>query len=139
MDRIPERAAQDGDRKDPEVQAAMTWPNVAAILIASVSFGIVAGVIWLNSRRLRRAEFIRTYTLPQGLFDKLREKRPRLDHKDCSLVARGLRQFFLAHLNSGYKFVSMPSQVVDDLWHEFILYTREYQKFCAGAFGKFLH
>jgi len=33
----------------------------------------------------------------------------------------------------------MPSQVVDDLWHEFILYTRNYALFCRRAFGGFLH
>jgi hypothetical protein len=50
-----------------------------------------------------------------------------------------LRQFFLAYSRSGKRFVSMPSQVADDLWHEFILYTREYQTFCRKAFGGFLH
>jgi hypothetical protein len=40
---------------------------------------------------------------------------------------------------SGKRYVSMPSQVADDLWHEFILYTREYDAFCRRAFGGFLH
>jgi hypothetical protein len=40
---------------------------------------------------------------------------------------------------SGKRYVSMPSQVADDLWHELILYTREYERFCARAFGSFLH
>ncbi len=33
----------------------------------------------------------------------------------------------------------MPSQVVDDAWHEFILSTRIYGDFCRRAFGYFLH
>ena len=33
----------------------------------------------------------------------------------------------------------MPSRVVDDLWHEFILYTRDYEQFCKRAFGHFMH
>lgn len=33
----------------------------------------------------------------------------------------------------------MPSQVTDDLWHEFILCTRHYDAFCRRAFGGFLH
>ncbi len=33
----------------------------------------------------------------------------------------------------------MPSQVADDLWHEFILFTRAYKEFCHKAFGRFLH
>ena len=35
--------------------------------------------------------------------------------------------------------VSMPSQVVDDAWHEFILFTRAYDGFCRKALGRFLH
>jgi hypothetical protein len=50
-----------------------------------------------------------------------------------------LRDFFEAYLRSGLKPVSMPSQAVDELWHEFILYTRHYQRFCDQAFGRFLH
>ena len=33
----------------------------------------------------------------------------------------------------------MPSQAVDVLWHEFILYTKAYDDFCRKAFGRFLH
>jgi hypothetical protein len=33
----------------------------------------------------------------------------------------------------------MPSQVADDLWHEFILYTKHYEQFCRTAFGQFFH
>lgn len=108
-----------------------------------VALAVLAVVVWLFGlqRRvaLRREAFIRTYALPQGLFEQLRKKRPGLDLKQCQLVSLGLRQFFLAHLKSGRRYVSMPSQVVDDLWHEFILHTRNYDQFCRHAFGRFLH
>ncbi|MEZ5704052.1 MAG: hypothetical protein R3E56_01155 [Burkholderiaceae bacterium] len=32
-----------------------------------------------------------------------------------------------------------PSQAVDELWHEFILHTKSYERFCRKAFGQFLH
>jgi hypothetical protein len=35
--------------------------------------------------------------------------------------------------------IGMPSRVVDDAWHEFILMTRLYHQFCDGAFGRYLH
>ncbi|WP_445371182.1 glycine-rich domain-containing protein [Methylomonas sp. HW2-6] len=54
-------------------------------------------------------------------------------------MGKALRQFFRAYLESDCQFVSMPSQLVDDLWHEFILYTREYRRFCFRAFGSFMH
>jgi hypothetical protein len=93
----------------------------------------------LAARRAARERFIRQFTLPDGLYRKLHQKRPEIDPRHHPLVARALRQFFLCHLLSGRRYVSMPSQVVDDLWHEFILYTKNYQLFCNKAFGRFLH
>ncbi len=100
---------------------------------------MIAYRLWVRNRTLRRETYIRTFTLPPGLFEKLRLTHPHLTTKDCQLVAQGLRQFFLAYHKSGYQMVSMPSQVADDLWHAFILYTRHYQQFCDQAFGRFLH
>lgn len=108
------------------------------IVLVAAAIG-VALVFHFRYVALRRAAHIRHAALPKGLFEKLRARHPQLTQKDCELVAHGLRQFFLAHLQSGRKFVSMPSQVVDDLWHEFILCTKNYQGFCRQAFGRFLH
>lgn len=112
-------------------------------LVVGVWLALV--VLWrarrqlLGMRNLRRERVIRDYMLPGGLFDALRQHHPHLQLKDCQLVAQGLRQFFLAYHKSGYRYVSMPSQVVDDLWHEFILHTRAYEEFCKKAFGRFFH
>jgi hypothetical protein len=35
--------------------------------------------------------------------------------------------------------LSMPSVLVDDMWHKFLLHTRDYAAFCDAAFGRFLH
>jgi len=108
---------------------------------AFVSFLLVVVLIIFLSAWLswKRAEYIRNYRFPQGLYNKLKEKHPDFGAKEFQLVARALRQFFLAHLKSGRKYVSMPSQVTDNLWHEFILYTRSYEQFCSKAFGRFMH
>ena len=74
-----------------------------------------------------------------GLFARLQKQYPDLTQKDCQLTSQALRQFFLAYLKSGCKFVAMPSQVADELWHEFILYTKHYEHFCQQAFGRFMH
>ncbi|MBS3954357.1 MAG: hypothetical protein KGZ88_15520 [Methylomicrobium sp.] len=100
---------------------------------------IVLVLLWRRWRRSVRADYIRTYSFPPALYEKLRKRRPELALKDCQLVGRALRQFFLAYLQGGCRYVSMPSQVTDDLWHELILYTRHYDSFCKKAFGGFLH
>jgi hypothetical protein len=108
-------------------------------IIIILALSVLLLLIWTRWRRAVRADFIRSYALPRGLLDRLAVVRPELSLKERQLVAQALRQFFLAHLKSGGQFVSMPSQVADDLWHEFILYTRHYETFCNRAFGKFMH
>lgn len=105
-----------------------------AVAVAALTIPLFRS--WL---KYRREQFIRDYRWPAGLLERLEKQHAGFERKDSALVSRGLRQFFLAYLRGGRRFVSMPSQVADDLWHEFILYTREYQTFCRKAFGGFLH
>lgn len=112
----------------------------SGVPIALAVLATIAAVsLFRKWQHLRRAEFIRTYRWPPGLLERLEKHRSGLERKDSALVSRGLRQFFIAYLMSGRRYVSMPSQLADDLWHEFILYTREYDAFCRRAFGGFLH
>jgi hypothetical protein len=89
--------------------------------------------------RWQRERAIRERALPQFLKRKLREQHPQLDGRDCDLVERGFRQFFIACLRSDKKFVAMPSRAVDTFWHEFILHTRAYADWCELTLGRFLH
>lgn len=108
-----------------------------AIFLTIVAAAWMMIRFWRHIRKARIA-FIRNYAFPKGLLDKLGEKYPHLTEADRHQVGLGLKQFFLAYAHTR-KFVSMPSQAVDELWHEFILYTRAYEAFCRQAFGHFLH
>ena len=108
----------------------------AGIILAAVFAYLYAQAGMLA---LKRAEYIRTYAFPKGLFQKLTERHPEMEPRNAALVLRGLRQFFLGCLKARGRYVSMPSQVADDLWHEFILHTREYSAFCQKAFGGYMH
>ncbi len=109
--------------------------NVMIFLIILVITYFVFAIF----RARGRAGYIQTFDLPQGLHRRLCKHHPNLTSFEFQLVCDSLRQFFLIHLRSGHELVSMPSQVTDDLWHEFILYTKAYQTFCDKGFGKFLH
>jgi hypothetical protein len=112
-------------------------------LMTGLSFAVFASCLafsfWLQTKKMKRVQFVREFDWPPGLLDRLIKHHPEFTRKETALVGQGLRQFFLAYLLSGNKYVAMPSQVVDDLWHEFILYTKEYRAFCQSAFGAFLH
>ncbi len=136
--------------------AALVWARRAVLLAgaAAVVFFFVrrgwamlplvlaawalAGALGYMQASLRR-QFIREARLPPFLLGKLMAAHPGLGPRDAELVLRGLRQFFMAHLRSGRKFVAMPSKVVDTAWHEFILHTQGYQLWCQAAFGGMLH
>ncbi len=36
-------------------------------------------------------------------------------------------------------YIQSEMQEIDDLWHTFLLFTREYQQFCQENFGRFVH
>ncbi len=113
--------------------------SVFVALGAAAVAGAVAVHLYRSAQDLKRAEFIRTANWPPGLFERVQKHHPQLTRKDLALIGNGLRQFFLAYLKSGRRYVAMPSEAADQLWHEFILYTRDYDRFCEQAFGKKLH
>lgn len=108
-----------------------------ALSLGLIAYGILASLRQASLRR-RRRRFIDGYAWPPGLIDTLQSRYPALTAAQRDLVGRGLRQFFQAHRAAGGFEAAMPSKVVDELWHAFILYTRDYRDFCAKAFGRFL-
>jgi len=114
------------------------------ILAALLGIGIlVLRDLVTRQFRRKRARFIAAYRFPDLLVRRYAEDHPTLDAAQVRKVFEGLRQYFLACLcaqrESIARSVGMPSRAVDDAWHDFILMTREYQAFCAQAFGSYLH
>lgn len=115
----------------------ITWNDIS--IIAYLLGAAFVATVYFEWRRRGRLQFIGNYRWPPGLVSKLASHHRGLTAKDLDQVQQGLRQFFRAYVNGGYRPVAMPSQIVDDLWHEFILYTRDYDRFCRQAFGRKLH
>jgi hypothetical protein len=112
-------------------------PNTALLLLFALA--VAALFLFARSRREARDRFIQEYAFPKGLDGRLLKQRPELDAAQVAQVFAGLKQYFRIALAANKRMVAMPSQVVDELWHEFILYTRNYQAFSSRAFGRYLH
>jgi len=121
------------------------------IVFAIVSVAILFGWrIWIKARR---KQFILDYAFRAGIRSKMREKYPELQDSDFRQIETALKDYFVMNLLAGGgsgtnriarkpradKVIAMPSKIVDDYWHEFILFTREYHEFCMKAFGGYLH
>lgn len=98
-------------------------------------------VVCLYSRSKRKAQlaFIENYQFNPAIGQKVKAKYPHLSDENIALVMEALREYFLFCNQAKRRVVSMPSQVVDVTWHEFILFTRDYQQYCKKGLGRFLH
>lgn len=113
----------------------MSWISYS-IIIVIITF---IYLIFQKSRRTHQLAFIKSYPFHKSIRDKISKTYPHLTDEQTHLVFRALRDYFWM-CNMGKKqMVAMPSQVVDDAWHEFILFTRSYKSFCQKALGRFLH
>ena len=101
---------------------------------------LLAALAWFaNALRGRRMRFIDEYAFPKGIRERVRKRYPHLTDEQLDLVMRGLTEWFHLHREAGRVTLSMPSQVVDAAWHEFILFTAGYRQFCSRGLGRFLN
>jgi hypothetical protein len=107
------------------------------VLIALLA--LVAFVLWRNWSRQRREAYIGAYPYQRFLDKRLAARRPELSAEQRREVFAALDDYFQLCRKAGRRMVAMPSQAADDAWHEFILFTRHYDKYCRHAFGRFLH
>jgi hypothetical protein len=91
-------------------------------------------------RTARRAEaYIASYVFPSHIARRVQRHNSQLDEAGWKLVERGLREWFVCCAWRGRTILGMPSRLVDEAWHEFILDSLAYTRFCEVAFGGYLH
>jgi hypothetical protein len=72
----------------------------------------------------------------QPLIDRLVDKKGMV-RSDAELLYIDMLRFL--YLCGSTTKTMAPSEKIDLAWHEFLLFTREYQNFCQRMFGFFIH
>ncbi len=109
------------------------------IWIVCIGFLFLWSLFSTNKNSQAQLDFIQSFRFSSALIAKLQKKYPNLTEEQVTLAFQGLRDYFaMCHQAKGGK-VAMPSRIVDEAWHEFILFSRDYARFCQNAFGYFLH
>lgn len=121
------------------VALSLSGLDRAAVLAVSAVLLVFAFKGGQRLMQKRRAERLQQFAFPPGLARKVRQTYPHLDERQVAMVMAGLRDYFRIAQSAGRQMVAMPSQAVDVAWHEFILFTRGYQRFCSRVIGRFLH
>lgn len=79
---------------------------------------------------------LEAYSAP--FLEKVIEARALLAHPDSyELLFRELKRFLYLAANSPCPLPMLHSEI-DDLWHQFILFTKQYREFCAQFFGRYI-
>lgn len=87
-----------------------------------------------------RNKMISTYVFPKSITKKVCIVYPHLNENELQQVMKALKEYFhIINIAGKNKAIAMPSQVVDVAWHEFILFTKEYHRFCKRALGRYIH
>lgn len=73
-------------------------------------------------------------TIPSVVIQHFARKKVIPDEKAQILFAE--LEVFLSSAASSCR---VPSKEVDEAWHEFILFTRQYADYCIKKFGRFIH
>jgi hypothetical protein len=74
----------------------------------------------ISRRVARRLAAVDAYEFPSSVGQRVRLKHPDLQMEDTALVETALRQWFRVLARRPSARLSMPSMLVDDMWHEFL-------------------
>jgi len=89
-----------------------------------------------EAERGRAQKAIMRYPLPFVVYRL--EKEGNVPKEEIPGLVLEFRRFIICILHSDSP-VGMISPVIDEVWHAFILHTREYAEFCQSIFGRFVH
>jgi len=62
----------------------------------------------------------------------------RIEEEEAKDIFQETKKFLSIGRTEGV-FISEDLLVIDEMWHNFILFTRDYEEFCMRCFGVFLH
>jgi len=71
------------------------------------------------------------------VFDQLLYKSA-IDEEDVLVLEREFKRFFLL-VGLSNKPMAMIGPLIDEIWHQFIVFTEKYDKFCRDSVGFFVH
>lgn len=77
--------------------------------------------------------------IPPKVFYKFRQRFKNLTVYQVEYAAKAFLSFLSVCKAFPNMNIPMPSDSVDEIWHEFILHTRDYSEFCNKHLGRFLH
>ena len=130
----------------------MTDPNEKGVITRTQavcrgspkSFNISEQVICsLSAKTIQSLDKLQKYDIPSGVIERIKPKELFNKMTDAQIkdIVNEFKKFMaivVINLETD-KRVEMVSELVDEVWHTFILFTNEYRKFCDTLVGEYIH
>ena len=89
-----------------------------------------------RSSLAEREQYVRDYTFPAPVLDRVRTGNPTLTADGLARVETALREWLVACTYRDGRELANPSTIADVAWSEFAACTPDYAEFCRHAFGR---
>ena len=83
-------------------------------------------------------ERIMSFRMPE-FTERLVKKQGMSPEEAEKMFCETLRFLYLCRQGRKVRFSFAPSPLIDEGWHNFILFTKVYQRFCEEYIGRFIH
>jgi hypothetical protein len=97
----------------------------------------------LSAKKIEALSKLECYEIPSGVIERIKPKDPFNKMTDAQIkeIVNEFKKFMaIVVINHDRdKKVEMVSDLVDEVWHTFILFTSEYKKFCDILVGEYIH
>ncbi|MDF2661601.1 MAG: hypothetical protein K0Q94_4392 [Paenibacillus sp.] len=103
--------------------------------VLPVHLGLASDIPLTSMARELESAF-QTMFVPQ-LKRRVLDKYPRMTEAEYDWKVLELKRYLL--MNAVLRGVPMFSREVDDIWHEMLMFTREYETFCNSWYGRTVH
>lgn len=106
----------------------------------NISEEIITG---FSDKTIESLSKLQEYQIPSGVTERLKQGMVFNEMKDGQIreVVDEFKKFIailVINHEKGTR-VEMVSELVDEVWHTFILFTNEYRKFCDTMVGEYIH
>lgn len=109
------------------------------LLAIALIFSAFFTYLWHKNKKTHTLDIqkIMDYPIPQVL--KRYQKSYNIADEVAQEHERELKRYFILIDQFPQEKFLMYSPQIDDLWHTFLLFTKDYNEFCTTMFGYFIH
>jgi hypothetical protein len=117
----------------------MLYRSVFFILLSVISFIDCKKAATRNITPKKKIDITKALEYPIPHIIERYKKDYGVSDEAAKTHEKELKRYLILAAENSPKNVDMFSPTIDDLWHTFLLFTKDYEKYCKEMLGEFVH